>query len=61
METNSWSSIHDINNWGSGSRKTNSLVNLKTHQPDIGKIYLYTKYRYKAKNLLLINKGESTE
>ena len=27
-------------------------------RPDIDKIYLYTKYPYKAKNKLLINKRE---
>ena len=28
---------------GSGSRKTNALLNLVSHQQDIDKIYLYTK------------------
>ena len=28
---------------GSGSGKTNSLVNLRNQQPDIDKIYLYAK------------------
>ena len=28
---------------GSGSGKTNSLFNIINHQPDIDKIYLYTK------------------
>ena len=28
---------------GSGSGKTNALVNLKNNQPDIEKIYLYAK------------------
>ena len=35
---------------GSGSGKTNTLLNLITYQPDIGKIYLYSKDQY------LINK-----
>ena len=29
---------------GSGSGKTNALLNLINHQPDIDKIYLYAKY-----------------
>ena len=33
---NSWSFIHSINIiWGSGLRKTNSLLDLIRHQPDI--------------------------
>ena len=31
---------------GSGSGKTNSLFNLISQQPDIGKIYLYIIYYY---------------
>ena len=31
---------------GSGSRKTNALLNLKNNQPDIDKIYLYAKDPY---------------
>ena len=34
---------------GSGSRKANSSLNLINHQPDIDKIYLYTKYPHEAK------------
>ena len=34
----------------SGSTKPNSLFNLISHQPDIDKIYLYTKDPYEAKN-----------
>ena len=34
---------------GSGSGKTNSLLNLIRQQPDIGKIYLYAKDSYEAK------------
>ena len=44
----------------SGLRKTNSLFNLISHQPDIDKIYLYAKDPYEAKYPLLINKREST-
>ena len=45
---------------GSGSRKTNSLFNLISQQPDADKIYLYAKDPYKAKYQFLINKKEST-
>ena len=41
---------------GSGSRKTNALLNLINNQPDIDKIYLYTKDPYEAKYQYLINK-----
>ena len=40
---------------GSGSTKTNSLFNLISHQPDIDKVYLYTKDPYEEKNQLSIN------
>ena len=43
---------------GSGSGKTNALLNLITNQSDIDKIYLYAKDRYKAKYQYLINKHE---
>ena len=43
---------------GSGSRKRNSLFNLIIQQPDIDKIYLYTKDPYEAKYFFLINKRE---
>ena len=45
---------------GSGSRKTNSLLNLLNCEPDIDKIYLSAKYPYEAKFELLINKRKST-
>ena len=32
---------------GSGSVKTNALLNLVNNQPDIGKIYLYVKIHMK--------------
>ena len=41
---------------GSGSGKTSSLFNILSQQPDIDKIYLYTKDPYKAKDQFLINK-----
>ena len=45
---------------GSGSGKTNALLNLINHKPDINDIYLYAKDPYEAKYQLLINKREST-
>ena len=44
---------------GSGSGKTTSLFNLKSHQLDIDKIHLYTKEPNEAKYQLLINKRKS--
>ena len=43
---------------GSGSGKTNALLNLINNQPDIEKIYLYVKDPYEAKYQYLINKRE---
>ena len=40
---------------GSGSGKTNVLLNLIETQPDIDKIYLYAKDSYEAKYQYLIN------
>ena len=34
---------------GSGSGKTNSLLNLIENQPEVDKIFLYTKDPYKSK------------
>ena len=45
---------------GSGSWKTNALLNLINNQPDIDKIYLYAKDPYEAKYQFLINKRGST-
>ena len=42
------------------SGKTNALLNLINNQPDIDKIYLYTKDPYEAKYQFLINKREGT-
>ena len=41
---------------GSGSGKTSSLFNPINKQPDIDKIYLYSKNPYNAKYQFLINK-----
>ena len=41
--------------------KTNSLFNLIIQQPDIDKIYLYTKDPYEAKYQILIKERKSTE
>ena len=40
---------------GSGSGKTNWLFNLRNHQPDIGKIYLYAKDPYETKYQFLVS------
>ena len=45
---------------GSGSRKTNTLLNLINNQADIDKIYLYAKDFYEDKYQFSINKREST-
>ena len=44
---------------GSGSGKTNTLLNLINHEPDINKMYLYAKDPYEAIYQLSINKRES--
>ena len=44
---------------GSGSGKTNALLNLINNQSDIHKIYLYAKDLYEARHQFLINKRES--
>ena len=44
---------------GSGSRKTNALLNLINNQPGINKIYLYAKDPYEDKYQFLIKKRES--
>ena len=46
---------------GSGSGKTNALLNLINNQPDIDKIYLYAKDPNEAKYQHLINKREKVE
>ena len=43
---------------GSGSGKTNALLNLINNQPEIDKIYLYAKDPYEKKYQYLINKRE---
>ena len=45
---------------GSGSGKTNALLNLINNQQDTDKIYLYAKDPYEAKYQFLISKREST-
>ena len=44
---------------GSGSEKTNLLLNLIENQPDIHKIYLNAEDPYEAKYQYLINKKEN--
>ena len=43
---------------GSGSAKTNALLNLINNQPDIDKVYLYAKDPYEANYQYLIYKRE---
>ena len=43
---------------GSGSGKTNTLFNMINQEPDIEKIYLYTKDLKVVKYQFLINKSE---
>ena len=43
---------------GSGSEKTNVLLNLIENQPDIDKIYLYAKDPYERKYQYLVTKRE---
>ena len=43
---------------GSGSGKTNALLNLIYNKPDIDKIYLYAKDPYEAKYQYLIKRRE---
>ena len=43
---------------GSGSGKTNALLDLINYQPDIDKIYQYAKDPYEAKYQYLTNKSE---
>ena len=44
---------------GSGSGKTNILLNLISHKPDTDKIYSYAKNPFEGKYQLLINKRKS--
>ena len=44
---------------GSGSGKTNALINLINNLPDIDKIYLNAKDPHEAKYQFLMNKIES--
>ena len=45
---------------GSGSGKTNTLLNLINNQPDIDKVYLYAKDPYETKYEYLIYKREKS-
>ena len=58
MAAYSGSSIIILIIGGSGSGKTNVLLNLIENQPDIDKIYLYAKDPYESKYQYLINKRE---
>ena len=50
--------MQNINNWRLWTGKTNALLNLINHQPDIYKIYLYAKDPYEAKYQFLIQRRE---
>ena len=43
---------------GSGSGKTNALLNVTNNQPDIDKIYLYAKGPHESKYQYLVKKSE---
>ena len=58
MAIHSRSSIQIIIIGGSGTGKTNALLNLINNQPDFDKIYLYAKDPYETKYQYLINKRE---
>ena len=45
---------------GSGSEKTNALLYLINHEPNLDKICLYATDLYETKYELIINKREST-
>ena len=46
---------------GSGSGKTNALLNLINNQPDIDEIYLYAKDPYEDKYQFLIKKKKASD
>ena len=48
MARNSWTSIRILIVGGSGSGKTNALLNVINDKPDIDKIYLYAKDPYEV-------------
>ena len=58
LAKNSWLSIENINNWNYRSGKTNVLLNLISHQPEIEIIYLYAKDCDEAKYQFWINRCE---
>ena len=59
MAVYSWSSVQNIIIGGSGSGKTNALLNLIHNQQDIDKIYLHVKDPYEDKYQYSINTRES--
>ena len=61
MATYSRSSMQNTYLGGSGSGKTNALLDLINNQPEIDKIYLYAKDPYEAKYQYSINKREKVE
>ena len=61
MAIYSRSPVQNINNWCSGSGKTNALLSLIKEQGDIDKIYLYAKDLSEPKYEFLIKKCEDAE
>ena len=65
MHTPNWPQIPDrphriLITGGSGSGKTNLMLNVIRYQPDIDKMYLYAEDPYDVKYQFLINKWQST-
>ena len=52
------SSLQNFDNRGSGSEKTNTLLNLVIEQHDIDKIYLYARDLNESRYKILIKKRE---
>ena len=61
MVQNFWSPYIILIIGSSESGKTNTLLNLTSHQPDNYETYLYDKDPYEAKCHLLINKHEDLD
>ena len=58
MTIYSRSSLQNFDNRGSGSEKTNTLLNLVIEQHDIDKIYLYARDLNESRYKILIKKRE---
>ena len=51
--------MQNINNWRLWIWKTNPLLNIISHQPDINKNYLYAKHLCEVKYQFSFNKRET--